>query len=76
MTLTDANQGISLTVDQYRAFLNAIPEINASLREAGIDIATSAVEDDDGADTRMKPQKKAKVKKDRSNIEATSDEEE
>jgi ribosomal protein S9 len=68
MTLTDANQGISLTVDQYRAFLNAIPEINASLREAGIDIATS--------DTRMKPQKKAKVKKDRSNIEATSDEEE
>jgi hypothetical protein len=76
MTLMDANQGISLTVDQYKAFLDAIPEINASLREAGIDITTSAVEDDDRADTQMKPQKKAKVKKDRSNIEATSDEEE
>jgi hypothetical protein len=65
-----------LTVDQYSALLRAIPEINASLKRAGIDVSGPAEEENDGeSETETKPPKKIKAKKDKSNIEATSDEE-
>jgi hypothetical protein len=64
-------------VDQYKAFLKAVPEINASLRDAGIDVAESAAADgDEPGSPKKEKKKKAKAKNDRLNIEATSDEEE
>ena len=64
-----------MTIDQYKALLKAIPEINAVLKRGGIDVGESALPDDDGEEN-PKPQKKAKGKKEKSNIEETSDEEE
>jgi hypothetical protein len=68
-------QGISLNVEQYQAFLKAIPEINASLKELGVDVTGGGGEIDE--DEEVKPRKKAAVKKEsKANIDATSDEEE
>ena len=65
-----------MTVEQYKALLDAIPQINANLKEQGIDIATNAIdEDEDAEDNKLKKRVKAK-KESKSNIEATSDEEE
>ncbi|EPE10645.1 transcriptional coactivator p15 family protein [Ophiostoma piceae UAMH 11346] len=75
-------KGISLSLDQYKTLLQAIPDINAALRQEGS--AVSEAEDDEGGavvadkakDKAAKAEKakaeKAKAKK--SNIEATSDE--
>jgi hypothetical protein len=63
-----------LSVDQYKALLRAIPEINASLKTGGVDVGESALPDDDEEDP--KPQRKSKTKKEKANIEATSDEDE
>jgi hypothetical protein len=63
-----------LTVDQYKALLKAIPEINASLRRGGIDVGESALPDEEEEDP--KSQSKAKAKKEKLNIEETSDEDE
>ena len=70
-------QGISLSIDHYKALLKAIPEINAGLKDQGIDISPDAIDDDDGEEVE-KPQRKAKAKakQSKANIEATSDEEE
>lgn len=65
-------------MEQYKAFLKAVPEINARLRDAGIDVAESAgaAADGDEPDLPKKDKKKkAKAKNDRLNIDATSDEE-
>jgi hypothetical protein len=70
------DQGISLTVDQYKAFVEVIPAINAALIKAGINVSGSAVDNKDDYETETKPQKKIKAKKGRSNIEATSEEDE
>jgi len=69
-------KGISLTVDQYKAFLKAIPEINAHLSELGIKFdAFADVEDE--SEKEEKPQRRIKAKKaEKANIEATSDEDE
>jgi len=71
-------KGISLSIDQYQALLRAIPEINAGLKDAGIDVSPNAVGGDVDEEEEEKPQKKvkAKTKKSKANIEATSDEEE
>lgn len=75
-------KGISLSLDQYKALVRAIPDINAALREDGV--AMSDVEDGDaeaaaktGAGSSKAAasaqEKKAKAPK-KANIEATSDE--
>lgn len=63
-----------MTIDQYKALLKTIPEINAALKSGGIDVGESALPDDDEEDP--KPQRKARSKKEKSNIEETSDEDE
>ena len=73
MIYADPVKGISLTVDQYKALLVAVPHINASLQEKGIDISGEAP--DDKGEKETKP-KISKPKKEKANIEATSDEEE
>lgn len=65
-----------MTVDQYKAFLRAVPAINASLKEAGVDINGYAVDDDDESNAPARQKKNAKSKNEKSNIDATSDEEE
>ena len=66
------NQGISLTTEQYLKFVKAIPQINAHLKEMGVDISSSA---EDGSEEETKPEKRTKAKKEtKSNIEMTSDE--
>lgn len=64
-----------MTIDQYKALLKVIPEINAGLKKGGIDVGESALPDDDEEDD-PKPKKRAQGKKEKSNIEETSDEEE
>lgn len=71
---TNANlppKGISLSVEQYLALLKAAPGINAALRAKGQD-----VDDPDEMDIEEPsvPTNKKKSKSDKSNIEATSDE--
>jgi hypothetical protein len=68
-------QGISLTVDQYRTLLKVIPEVNAGLKEAGIDVTDSATGVDSPPTTKSSFQKKTKAKKDKANIETTSEDE-
>jgi len=69
-------KGISLTIDQYKAFLKAIPDINASLRELGVEDTdlTDYEGNESGAESARK--REIKVKPEKSNIEATSDEDE
>jgi hypothetical protein len=68
-------QGISLSVDQYKEFLKVIPAINEQLRKEGHDV------DDVGESGSAEDQENPKAKKTKkessrkANIEATSDEE-
>ncbi|GFP56198.1 putative RNA polymerase II transcriptional coactivator [Trichoderma asperellum] len=64
-------KGISLSVEQYLALLKAAPGINAALRAKGQD-----VDDPDEMDIEEPsvPTNKKRSKSDKSNIEATSDE--
>ncbi|CAK7211770.1 hypothetical protein SBRCBS47491_001228 [Sporothrix bragantina] len=76
-------KGISLSLDQYKALIRAIPDINAALRDDGVAISDAEDDEDGGAATgagessskvtAASKEKKAKVPK-KSNIEATSDE--
>ena len=75
-------KGISLSLDQYKALVRAIPDINAALRDDGVAISDAEGEEDGGAGegssktpsvAKEKKEKKAKASK-KSNIEATSDE--
>jgi len=75
--LLPTKKGISLTIDQYNKLLKAIPHINAKLLEMGENIDGSdgngqQMDDEDGVSLA----KRAKVKSQKSNIEATSDENE
>jgi hypothetical protein len=66
-------------VDQYKAFLKSVPAINASLKDSGVDIGRYAVDADDVDDEAGSPAKqkrKTKSKVEKSNIDATSDEDE
>lgn len=73
-TLT-LDQGISLSLEQYTALLKVVPGINAKLREMGQLVDTADDVDDDAA-AIPKRSKKEKAKSERSNIDATSDEDE
>jgi hypothetical protein len=70
-----SHQGISLSLDQYKALLKVLPELNEALRSQGHDVGSvPAVET---SDALVKAEKPAKVKKPkRANIDETSDEEE
>ncbi|KAM5352422.1 hypothetical protein ACJ41O_005145 [Fusarium nematophilum] len=68
-------KGISLSVQQYNAFVKAIPGINAALREQG----HTVVDPEESTETALVPvskPKKERKKSPKANIEATSDEEE
>ena len=65
-----------MTIDQYKTFLQTIPQLNAHLKTLGIDVSHSAaLEDDDEEDIKSIKRIKAK-KQEKANIEATSDEDE
>jgi len=69
-------KGISLTPDQYKALLKAIPRVNAQLAADGIRVDGSTAREDE-SEEETKPQRLIKAKKTRkANIEATSDEDE
>jgi hypothetical protein len=64
-----------LPIDQYKALLKAIPEVNAALRRAGVDVGESAELEGDRSTEELKPKThKKKPGKEKSNIEETSDE--
>ncbi|CAL3971345.1 unnamed protein product [Diplocarpon coronariae] len=69
-----ASKGISLSIDQYRALLKSIPELNAHMKTMGIDVSDSAVSEEE-SEEQAKPKKRVKAKQQKkANIEATSDE--
>jgi len=72
--LTHPHQGISLSLEQYQAFLNIIPQLNNELRAKGHD-----VQDPDPSSAPpvevTKAKKKPAKKSSKANIEETSDEE-
>ncbi|PBP25084.1 ssDNA-binding transcriptional regulator [Diplocarpon rosae] len=71
-----SSQGISLSIDQYKALLKSIPELNAYIKTMGIDVSDSAVSEEE-SEEQAKPKKRTKAKKqEKANIEATSDEDE
>ncbi|KAI1344746.1 transcriptional Coactivator p15-domain-containing protein [Xylariaceae sp. FL0016] len=66
-------KGITITPEQYNAFLEAIPAINAALSKKGFETSDiSSVMAETKSSTTVKKEKAPK----KSNIEATSDEEE
>jgi hypothetical protein len=72
-------QGISLSVEQFKALLNIIPSITAALGKEGedIDVPETGVLLEDKSGLEVGPVfKKTKSKPEKSNIEATSDEDE
>lgn len=62
-------------MDQYKALLTSIPELNAHLGTLGVDVKTPELPDED-SEEEAKPKKRVRAKKEKANIEATSDEEE
>ena len=69
-----AHQGISLSIEQYKALLAVVPAINETLRKTG-----RFVDGDDADETAVAStmkSKKEKSKPSKANIEATSDEDE
>lgn len=66
-----------MNIDQYKALLKAIPQINEALREKGVDTDGLGImmKDEDGSEADTQPLKRVKAKPGKSNIEATSDEE-
>ncbi|KAI0395397.1 transcriptional Coactivator p15-domain-containing protein [Xylariaceae sp. FL0594] len=81
--LKPGKKGIMLTLEQYNAFLQLIPDINAELRSKGLDVAdpnTTAAASTSKAPAKPAAAAKASTKdakkNKKMNIEATSDEEE
>lgn len=70
-SLTKAEQGISLSFEQYSSFLKIIPDINAALRELGHDVDDPKAAITNGSSITKKAKKE---KPSKANIEATSEE--
>jgi hypothetical protein len=64
-----------LTIEQYKALLKAIPEINAALKEVGADVGDTELPDEE-EEPAPKKERKVKTKKEKANIEETSEDEE
>ncbi|TPX15740.1 uncharacterized protein E0L32_000074 [Thyridium curvatum] len=73
--LKPGKKGISLSIEQYKALLKAIPAINAELRSQGqpVDDVAAGEEGAEAAE-KLPKKKKAKSPVKKANIEATSDE--
>lgn len=72
--LTCNHQGISLTIDQYKALLAAVPKVNDTLRGLGVDLAEAEL---GTSEPESKLQKgPPAIKATKSNIDTTSDEDE
>jgi hypothetical protein len=61
-------------LDQYKALLKVIPELNAELRAQGHEVGDASAAGTSGA--LVKAERPAKSRPAKSNIDATSDEEE
>ncbi len=64
-----------MTIEQYKALLKAIPEINAALKEVGADVGDTELPDEE-EEPAPKKERKVKTKKEKANIEETSEDEE
>ncbi|KAK4191172.1 putative RNA polymerase II transcriptional coactivator [Podospora australis] len=72
-------KGISLSLDQYKAFLKVIPQLNEELRSQGLDVGDVSVSSSSSASAKKPAASVAETsskKAKKSNIEQTSEEEE
>lgn len=78
--LKPGKKGIMLTPEQYNKLLEAIPSINAELRDKGhetLDLSAAPAAEAPDSPAKVKSTKaKSEGKKSKANIEATSDEDE
>lgn len=70
-----SKQGISLSVEQYNAFLKAVPRINAALRAKGLVVEGGDDEELEAALEAAPKAKKGGKKSPKANIDTTSEEE-
>ncbi|KAF5651343.1 transcriptional Coactivator p15 family [Fusarium sp. NRRL 52700] len=68
-------KGISLSIEQYSAFLKAVPQINAALRAKGLAVEGDDVDEPGTALIPAAKAKKERKKSPKANIETTSEEE-
>lgn len=67
-------QGISLSVEQYKAVADLVPSINDELRKSGVNIDGEEVDADEADEKTAKSTRSSKSVSKKANIEATSDE--
>ncbi|KAF4501702.1 transcriptional Coactivator p15 family [Fusarium agapanthi] len=68
-------KGISLSIEQYNAFLKAVPQINAALRAKGLLVEGDVADEPVTALIPAAKAKKERKKSSKANIETTSEEE-
>ncbi|QPC77606.1 hypothetical protein HYE68_008358 [Fusarium pseudograminearum] len=68
-------KGISLSIEQYNAFLKAVPRINAALRAKGLVVEGDTEEPDTAMEIVPTKVKREQKKSPKANIETTSEEE-
>ncbi|KAI1047910.1 hypothetical protein LB505_012544 [Fusarium chuoi] len=68
-------KGISLSIEQYNAFLKAVPQINAALRAKGLVVEGDLADEPETALIPAAKAKKERKKSPKANIETTSEEE-
>ncbi|KAF4454317.1 putative RNA polymerase II transcriptional coactivator [Fusarium austroafricanum] len=68
-------KGISLSIEQYNAFLRAVPHINATLRAKGLIVEGYITDEPETALVSTSKPKKERKRSPKANIETTSEEE-